>query len=64
MYVNEHYCSLTINMKFSQSVANGYRTAQNCDRGNIDKFDEFPVIRQYFPIKIFHLVSYLPLMNL
>ena len=26
---------------------------------NTDKFDEFPVIRQYFPIKIFHLVSYL-----
>ena len=26
---------------------------------NIDKFDEFPVICQYFPIKIFHLVSYL-----
>ena len=26
---------------------------------NIDKFDEFPVIRQFFPIKIFHLVSYL-----
>ena len=31
---------------------------------NIGKFDEFPAIRQYFPIKIFHLVSYLPLMNL
>ena len=23
---------------------------------NIDEFDEFPAIRQYFPIKIFHLV--------
>ena len=24
----------------------------------MDKFDKFPAIRQYFPIKIFHLVSY------
>ena len=37
-----------------------YRTAQNFDRGNID---EFPAIRQYFPIKIFCLVSYLYEMN-
>ena len=29
---------------------------------NIDEFDEFPEIRQYFPIKIFHLVSYSMLM--
>ena len=34
---------------------------QNSDGGNID---EFPEICQYFPIKIFHLDSYLPLMNL
>ena len=26
---------------------------------NIDKFDEFSAIRQYFPHKIFPLVSYL-----
>ena len=38
--------------------------AQNFNGGNIDKFDEFPAIRQYFPIKILHLVSYLPLINL
>ena len=25
---------------------------------NIDEFDEFSAIRQYFPIKIFHLVCY------
>ena len=31
---------------------------------NIDEFDEFSAIRQYFPCKIFHLVSYLLLMNL
>ena len=33
---------------------------------NIDEFDEFSAIRQYFPIKIFHSVnySYLALMNL
>ena len=29
---------------------------------NIDEFDEFPAIRQYFPYQIFHLVSYLMLM--
>ena len=40
-----------------------YRTVQNFDRGNIDKFDEFLTIRQYFPIKIFRLVSYLYEMN-
>ena len=31
---------------------------------NINKFDKFQAIRQYFPIRIFHSVSYLPLMNL
>ena len=31
---------------------------------NIDEFDEFLAIRQYFSYQIFHLVSYLPLMNL
>ena len=40
-----------------------YHMAQNFDGGNIDEFDEFPAIRQYFPIKIFHLVSYLYEMN-
>ena len=29
---------------------------------NIDEFDEFPAIRNIFPIKIFHLVSYSMLM--
>ena len=29
---------------------------------NIDEFDEFPAIRQYFPYQIFHLVSYSMLM--
>ena len=29
---------------------------------NIDNFDEFPAFRQHSPTKIFHLVSYLPLM--
>ena len=33
-------------------------------RENIDEFDEFPAIRQYFPYQNFHLVRYLPLMNL
>ena len=28
------------------------------------EFDKFPAIRQYFPIKIFHSVSYLPPINL
>ena len=41
-----------------------YRTAPNFDGENIDGFDEFPAVHQYFPIKIFHLVRYLPLMNL
>ena len=31
---------------------------------NIDKFDKFPAICQFFLIKIFYLVSYLQLMNL
>ena len=31
---------------------------------NINKFDGFPAICQCFSYKIFHLVSYLPLMNL
>ena len=30
---------------------------------NIDEFDEFPAIRQYFPYQIFRLVSYLYEMN-
>ena len=37
--------------------------AQNFDGENIDEFDEFPAIRQYFPYQIFHLVSYLYEMN-
>ena len=40
-----------------------YHTAQNFDGGNIDEFDEFTAIRQYVPIKIFRLVSYLYEMN-
>ena len=39
-----------------------YRTAQIFEK--IDKLDEFLAIHQYFSIKIFHLVSYLSLMNL
>ena len=39
-----------------------YRTAQIFDGENIDEFDEFPAIRQYFPYQIFHLVSYSMLM--
>ena len=27
--------------------------AQNFDEGNIDEFDKFPAIRQYFPYQIF-----------
>ena len=27
--------------------------AQNLDSGNIDEFDEFPVIHQYFPYQNF-----------
>ena len=30
-----------------------YRTAQNFDGENIDEFDEFPAIRQYFPYQNF-----------
>ena len=29
------------------------RTAQNFDGGNIDEFDKFPAIRQYFPYQNF-----------
>ena len=47
-----------------QPFAGMYRMAQNFEWEKIGEFDEFPAIRQYFPIKIFHLVSYLPLMNL
>ena len=35
--------------------------AQNFDGGNIDEFDEFPIIRQYFPYQNFtfsHLYTY------
>ena len=41
-----------------------YRMAQIWMGENIDEFDEFPAIRQYFPHEIFHLVSYLLLVNL
>ena len=34
-------------------------TAQNFDGENIDEFDEFPAICQYFPNQNFRLVSYL-----
>ena len=34
-----------------------YHMAQNFDGENIDEFDECPAIHQYFPVKIFHLVS-------
>ena len=30
-----------------------YRTVQNFDGGNIDEFDEFSAIRQYFPYQNF-----------
>ena len=30
-----------------------YRTAQIFDGGNIDEFDKFPAIRQYFPYQNF-----------
>ena len=40
-----------------------YRMAQNFDGGNIDEFDKFPAIRQYFPYQIFTF-SHLPVMNL
>ena len=30
-----------------------YRMAQNFDGENIDEFDEFPAIRQYFPYQNF-----------
>ena len=30
-----------------------YRMVQNFDGGNIDEFDEFPAIRQYFPYQNF-----------
>ena len=33
-----------------------YRTAQNFDGGNIDEFDKFPAICQYFPYQNFRLV--------
>ena len=40
-------------MKFSQSAVTAYHTAQNFDRETIDKFDEFPANRQYFPYQNF-----------
>ena len=40
-----------------------YRMAQKFDGEKIDKFDEFPTIRQYFPYQNFTF-SHLPLMNL
>ena len=30
-----------------------YYTAQNFDKGNIDEFDEFSAVRQYFPYQNF-----------
>ena len=36
-----------------------YRAVQNFYGENIDEFDEFPAIHQYFPIKIFHLIMYI-----
>ena len=32
-----------------------YCTAQNFDGENIDEFDEFPAVRQYFPYQNFSL---------
>ena len=46
------------------TLITSYRTVQNFDGENIDKFNKFPAIRQYFPYQTFHLVSYLLLMNL
>ena len=43
-----------------------YRTAQNFNGENIDKFDEFSAIRQYFPYQNFpfsYIASYLYEMN-
>ena len=37
--------------------------AQNFDGGNIDEFDDFPTICQYFPHQNFTF-SHLPIMNL
>ena len=34
-----------------------YCMAQNFDGGNIDKFDEIPVIRQYFLYQNFYLAT-------
>ena len=36
----------------------------NFDERNIDEFDKFPTIRQYFPYQNFPFSYYLPLMNL
>ena len=30
---------------------------QNFDGGNIDEFDKFPAVHQYFPYQNFHLHS-------
>ena len=40
-----------------------YHMVQNFDGENIDGFDEFPTIRQYFPYQNFTF-SHLPIMNL
>ena len=52
----------TVDVK-GKSDIHSYCTAQNFDGGNIDEFDEFPAICQYFHYQNFPF-SYLPLMNL
>ena len=53
MYTYIHTCIATYT----------YRMAQNFDGENIDEFDEFSTICQYFPYQNFTF-SHLPIMNL
>ena len=48
MHIAIHICS---------SMASFFTLAQIFDGKNIDEFDEFPAIRQYFPYQNFHLAS-------
>ena len=49
----ESYIHLSKNRAALLSKYGYYLTAQNFNGENIDEFDEFPAIRQYFPYQNF-----------
>ena len=53
-YVRKYRVTLKVTTTTLQVLLSmSYRMAQNFDRENIDEFDKFPAIRQYFPYQNF-----------